>query len=99
MQVKCFYCDAPITSHLDEGTVFRGVAECPECIDTDAFQHGKTVIFYAKLIHENYSQFLDAYGKGDKESMLRLMKEGSDFFNKLSNALAMMKGRQINGGG
>jgi hypothetical protein len=31
MRVFCFYCRKPVTNELPEDTIFRAVAECPEC--------------------------------------------------------------------
>jgi hypothetical protein len=31
MRIFCFYCGKPVTNELPEDTIFRAVAECPDC--------------------------------------------------------------------
>lgn len=33
MRLHCWYCHQPVTNELPEGTVFRAIAICPECIE------------------------------------------------------------------
>ena len=32
MRINCFLCGESVSSEVPDGTVFRAIAECPECI-------------------------------------------------------------------
>jgi hypothetical protein len=33
MRITCWYCRQPCTQELPKGTIFRGIAICPECTE------------------------------------------------------------------
>lgn len=38
MKIQCFTCGKTVSTELPDGTIFRGIAECPECIERDTSQ-------------------------------------------------------------
>jgi len=35
MKLFCWYCHKPVSTELPEGSIFRAIAICPECIEKD----------------------------------------------------------------
>ena len=40
MKLICWYCHKPVTGELPDNTIFRGIAICPECIETGKDMEG-----------------------------------------------------------
>ena len=49
MRLYCFECGKPVTTDIPDNIIFRGIAQCPECIDKHSPQEPNPLPFYGIL--------------------------------------------------